>query len=248
MVEHNERSPVNQLRIGLCDDNQLYLSSLNRIIKALIKPDNSITVESLTPEELAACIESRCIPYDLLISDIDMGGYNGIDLASKINYITSSCMIIFISNFLNYATEVYDVNHVYFVLKSEADIRLPKALEKAISIYNERIDKSILVKFQNTEYRLSLADITYIEAMGRYLYIHNSSQSYKCIQSLKSILNELTGAFSRCHNSYLVNMKYIHSINRSGCALSDGTVIPISQTYAKSFQAAYIAYVSRELL
>jgi DNA-binding LytR/AlgR family response regulator len=224
------------------------MNALNKAIQLLIQPANIITIDTLAPEQLADCIETRCIPYDILISDIDMGSYNGIDFASKINQIAPSCMIIFVSNYLNFATEVYDVNHVYFVLKSEADLRLPKALEKAFSLYNKRTEKSIHVKFQNTEYRIFLADITYLEAMGRYLYIHDSGHSYKCIHSLKSIMSELTLAFARCHNSYLVNMKYIHSINRTSCTLSDGTIIPISQTYAKAFQAAYINYVSKELL
>lgn len=236
------------MRIGLCDDNQQYLSYLNETLNALITPMKSVTVEALTPEEMAEYIDQNSIPYDILISDIDMGCYNGIDFASKINHINPACIIIFISNFLNYATEVYDVSHIYFILKSEIGERLPKALQKAISKYNERIEKSILVKFQSNEYRILLADITYVEALGRYLYIHDVRQSYKYIQSLKSIMSELSSSFARCHNSYLVNMKYIHSINRTSCVLCDGVVIPISQTYSKAFQAAYIAYVSKELL
>ena len=236
------------MRIGLCDDNQLYLSFLNKTLEFLVTPANNIAIDLLTPEELALCIEKRNIPYDIIISDIDMGQYNGIEFGSRINNINPACIIIFISNYLNYATEVYDVSHIYFVLKTEIDTRLPKALEKAFSIHNDRIEKSLLVKFQNNEYRVSLASITYIEAMGRYLYIHDLKQSYKCIQSLKNIMNELSGSFARCHNSYLVNMQYIHSINRSSCVLNGGAVIPISQTYTKTFQAAYVAYVSRELL
>lgn len=236
------------MRIGICDDNQEYLYCLNQSIQLLTSSTNNITIEMLTPENLAISIDKKSIPYDIILSDIDMGTYNGIDFASKINQIAPSCIIIFISNYLNYATEVYDVAHVYFILKSELNERLPKALEKAFAIHNERISKSILIRFQNTEYRIFLSDITYIEALGRYLYIHDSKQSYKCIQSLKNIMNELTHSFTRCHNSYLVNMKYIHSINRTSCILSDGVSIPISQTYSKSFQAAYVTYVSRELL
>jgi two-component SAPR family response regulator len=70
-----------------------------------------------------------------------MGTYNGIDFASKINQIAPSCIIIFISNYLNYATEVYDVAHVYFILKSELNERLPRALEKA---FRMRMDFAML--------------------------------------------------------------------------------------------------------
>ena len=236
------------LKIGICDDNQKYLNYLKETILSLTTAADNLSVTALTPEELASGIEQQSVPYDILISDIDMGTYNGIDFADKINRLAPSCIIIFISNYLNYATDVYDVTHVYFVLKSEAEQKLPRALEKAIAIHNERVSKSLLIRFQNTEYRISLSDITYIEALGRYLYIHDTKQSYKCIQSLKNMISELPSSFARCHNSYLVNMGYIHSINRTNCILSDGISIPISQTYSKVFQATYVAYVSRELL
>lgn len=236
------------MKIGICDDNQPYLNFLKEMTQSLTTSAVNLSVTTLSPEELAACIEYQSIPYDILISDIDMGTYNGIDFAGKINQIAPSCIILFISNYLNYATDVYDVTHVYFVLKSEVEQKLPRALEKAIALHNERISKSLLIRFQNTEYRIYLSDITYIEALGRYLYIHDTKQSYKCIQSLKSIMSELPGSFARSHNSYLVNMKCIHSINRTSCILSDGISIPISQTYSKAFQAAYVTYVSREFL
>jgi two-component system, LytTR family, response regulator LytT len=236
------------MKIGVCDDNQLYLNQLVSTLQSYISPSKDIIIEALTPEQLETSISNRCFSYDILISDIDMGNYNGIDFASKINDMSPNCIIIFISNYLNYATEVYDVAHIYFVLKSEAKERLPKALSKALALHNERVAKSILIRYQNTEYRIFLSEITHIEALGRYLYIHDTKGTYKCIQSLKSIMNELSSSFARCHNSYLVNMQYIHSINRSNCVLKNGITIPISQTYSRDFQAAYIAYVSRELL
>jgi DNA-binding LytR/AlgR family response regulator len=224
------------------------LNHLSQTIQLLVNKTENIAIDSLSPQELAIHIENRSIPYDIILSDIDMGVYNGIDFANKINHIAPACIIIFISNYLNYATDVYEVSHVYFVLKSEVDEKLTKALEKAFQVYNERITKNLLIRFQNTEYRIPFADITYLEALGRYLYIHDSKQSYKSIQSLKSIVAELSPSFSRCHNSYLVHMKFIHSINRTSCVLTTGESIPISQTYSKKFQSDYVTYVSRELL
>ena len=236
------------MKIGICDDNILYLKFLDETVNKLFLNTKGIFVDALNPSELSLQIKNSSCPYDIIITDIDMGTYNGINFAKEINLINSSCIIIFVSNFINFATEVYDVQHIYFVLKSEAELRLPKALEKAFLVYDERISNFLTIRYQNVEFRISLMDITHIEALGRYLYIHDIRQSYKCINSLKAISAELSESFSRCHNSYIVNLNYIHSLCRTNCILSSGTNIPISQTYWKCYQAAYIKFVSKKLV
>jgi DNA-binding LytR/AlgR family response regulator len=236
------------LKIGICDDNDLYLKHLNQVVCNLFFYEKDIEIEALNPNELSLHIATKTCSYDILITDIDMGSFNGIDFAKEINQINPSCIIIFISSYLNYATEVYDVGHIYFVLKAEAETRLPKALEKAYSVYHERKVHYLTFHYQNIEYRIAQNDITHIEALGRYLYIFVGNQSYKCINSLKAVSGLLTNTFIRCHNSFIVNAYYIRSISRTNCVLSTGVTIPISQTYSKEFQSLYTSYVSSRLI
>lgn len=248
------------LKIGICDDNVLYLRYLKQVVDSVItkklkqQPEDHIInhedviIETLKPSELSMQIANTACPYDIIITDIDMGSFNGIDFAKGINKINPSCSIIFISSYINFATDVYDAQHIYFILKSEAEIRLPKALEKAMALNFERKKHFLIFHYQNTEYRIALADITHIEALGRYLYIYERNHSYKYINSLKSIATELSGTFIRCHNSYIVNADYIRSLNRTSCILSNGITVPVSQTYSKKFQARYTAYVSNRLI
>ena len=43
----------------------------------------------------------------------------GIDAAKQINLIQPSAQIIFISSYLEYFSDVYETEHLYFVLKSQ---------------------------------------------------------------------------------------------------------------------------------
>jgi DNA-binding LytR/AlgR family response regulator len=235
------------VNIGICDDNKIYLEYLEQLLKTQYNDYDNITFNTLTPSELASLIKAESCPYDIILTDIDMGEFNGIDLAKKINKVNPSCIIIFISNYINYATEVYEATHIYFVIKSDVEKRLPKALEKAFSVLHSRHSKYYTFRFQNIDYKISLEDITHIEALGRYLYIHDNKNSYKCIKSLKTTLNDLSDDFVRCHNSYIVNMNYIQSISRTGCVLTNNMNLPISMTYWKSFQASYVKFVSKKL-
>lgn len=233
--------------VGICDDNIVYLKFLLDLVGRYFAFSGKTEIEALNPDDMAKRLENKKFPYDIIITDIDMGSFNGIEFAKKINEINPTCSIIFISNYINYAMDVYDTQHVYFVIKSEAESRIPKALDKAVSVYHNLNQNYLMIKYQNKEYRIPMIDITYIEALGRYLYIYDRMQSYKCINSLKVIASELSDTFVRCHNSYIVNLNYIRSISRTNCTLASGTEIPISQTYLKCFQAAYVSHVSNQI-
>lgn len=235
------------INIGICDDNIIYLEYLQQLLKTQYIDCDNVTINTLEPTELSSLIITGSCLYDIILTDIDMGIFNGIDFAKEINRINSSCIIIFISNYINYATEVYEASHIYFVLKSEVEKRLPKALDKAFSVLHSRHSKYYTFRFQNIDYKISLDDITHVEALGRYLYIHDNKNSYKCIKSLKTTLNELSEDFVRCHNSYVVNMNHIQSISRTDCVLTNKINIPISMTFSKSFQASYVKFVSKKL-
>lgn len=233
--------------IGICDDNDLHLDYVTHNVSNLLSNTKDVTIESLTPEQLDKKLNSQSFHYDIFITDIDMGAYNGIDFVNQINQINSSCIIIFISSYLNYASDVYDVQHIYFILKSEIETRLQKALDKALLVYKNHKDQFINFRYQNVDYRLPMDHITHIEAMGRYLHIHDTKNSYTTIKSLKSQQEELSEQFIQCHKSYIVNMDFIQSISRTDCILMNGDSIPISKTYLKNFKTKYISHLSSKL-
>lgn len=235
------------MRIGLCDDDSVFLNYLLRLMKQYFVNDRDTTLSAFMPDKLNSYIEASQFPFDIFITDIDMGKINGIKITAKINRINSSCIIIFLSNYINFATEVYDVRHIYFVLKSQLEERLPKAIDKALALYRQRASHYLTIRYQNREFLIPLEDILYMEALGRYLYIHTATETIKSINTLKDISHQLTDEFIRCHHSYIVNFSHIRSVSRTECVLTANHKISISQTYSKSFQAAYVQFVSRKL-
>ncbi len=241
------------LHIGICDDNEDYAVLIAKIVNDYFSNqyqlDNQsfIKIETLEPSQLANQIEQKKCSYDILFMDIDMGEYNGISMAKVINQENHDLRIIFISNHLKFATEVYDTRHLYFVLKSEAEIRIPKSLHAACEHYIKTNSKKIVIKYQGLETILLQKDICYVEVFGRYLYIHSGSESYQCIETLKSIESRLNQAFCRCHKSILVNMDYIRHLNRTKCELITGEVLPVSLTYYQAFHDSYLTYITNSL-
>ena len=62
-----------------------------------------------------------------------MDEMTGIELAKQLNAALPQCAIIFVSSFLGFATDVYEAEHTYFILKSELEQRIGTALQRALN-------------------------------------------------------------------------------------------------------------------
>ena len=94
------------LHIVVCDDETAFAENLTRKIEALpaFSP-RSMRVCCLTaPEALPAQ------PCDLLFLDIDLGAVNGIDVARALRPTHPDTVLIFVTNYKEYAPEGYEVN------------------------------------------------------------------------------------------------------------------------------------------
>ena len=234
------------IRIAICDDSKLFLDYLEDLVLDHFLDLEEVSIKKLLPKDLGLFIEQQKFPYDIFITDIEMGDINGIDFVKEIYRMDSDCITIFISSYIDYFMDVYEVQHVYYLLKSELEGHITKALEKAYSIIKDRSKSYIKFSFKNVEYCIQMSDILYIEAIGRYIYINHKKQVYKFIYALKDIELELSEVFIRTHKSYIVNADYILSTSRTNCELTNGDNIPISNTYSKRFQEAYAKYVSQK--
>lgn len=75
-------------------------------------------------ERIPDSILSGC---DIAFLDIDFEGkrYNGIDIARRIRSKRKDAVIIFVTNYIEYAPEGYEINAFRYVLKSEISRKLP---------------------------------------------------------------------------------------------------------------------------
>lgn len=235
------------MKIGICDDDIIYLRYMESVVKGYFSEDPEVEIDALMPESFSSPDVIRKMAFDLLIIDIDLGKYNGIEVVRELQQNNQNCSIIFVSSYMTFVMDVYEVNHMYYVVKSKLEQILPKALEKAYSIYKKSQKNKITFSYKNVKYQIKLSEILYIEAYGRYLFFHGRKQKYQCICSMKGISRELTEDFSQCHKSFIINFNYIQSVTRTECVLTNGMQIPVSNTYSKRFQANYVRFVSEHV-
>ena len=115
------------LTIAVCEDNPITSEEICQKIKQYSPMEAQIFSFSDDSDILAAVRERQFEPH-IVFMDIELQGSSGIQTAKNITSLLPDCQIIYITNYVDYASQVYESSHIYFILKSQTDTYLPKAL------------------------------------------------------------------------------------------------------------------------
>lgn len=237
------------LEIVICDDVSAQASRAEKITQEYFKElGESVRIELCPPYAFLARLDEPLFRYDIAILDIElsMGEEDGIELAKRINHKSGPCQIIFLSNYPKYMIDVYETDHVYFVYKKRMAHVLPMALKKSLEHIQRLAERpSIYLKTGSDTVRLFLEELVYVEHSVRKTLVHTSRDILTIPDSMDSMEKQCAAfpAIIRCHNSFLVHLKYVKSFSRNQIMLHDNTAIPISRRYLEAAKKALMHYI-----
>ena len=83
--------------------------------------------------------------------------------------------------------------------------------------------------------RIESSAIYYIEVRGHWLYLHLHNQTLEVSGSLQEIEDRLKDQqFSRCSNSYLVNLRHVDAVKKDSIVVGANT-LPLSRGRRNTF-------------
>ena len=131
------------MRILVCDDDAAFAGQLAEKIEAIVKPQMPrSTVDCATD-----AAQLRALPlakYDLAFLDIDMGPLNGVDLARRLHEMRSDMLLIFVTNYVEYSLQGYEVQAFRYLLKAEMPQKLKRYVQQALTAYRKTRGSHIL--------------------------------------------------------------------------------------------------------
>ena len=199
-----ELNPI--LKLAICEDNPSHYEIIHTILQKYPPGAFEITHFASGDEFLRTVAENGC-PYSIVLTDIDLGSdnVNGISLAEKINYISPDTQIIFISQYLQYATAVYETEHAYFIHKQQMELALRAACQKLEKLHT----RYLYFSGNSRNYQVLCSDILYLERNLRQTTIrdHDLYQNRNIYNKRKtdSSYRKNETRFLFCHNSFAVN-------------------------------------------
>lgn len=189
---------------------------------------------------------------DIAILDIDFPrkDYNGMDIARRLRTAQRDSVIIFVTNYIEYAPEGYEVQAFRYALKSEISQKLAQYLQLAISQL-QAARRSLQIRISGEYIELLLDDILYIESQRHTAIAHVRRGSGVKTYSFYSALSELEETlaeqgFLRVHKSYLVNMRHIQTYRCKEAVLTGGIALRVSEKSYGEQKKKYLLWKGRQ--
>lgn len=113
------------IRAILVDDKRSHLNLLRKKLELYHKDVEIIGAYTTSEEAIPQIIH---LEPDVLFLDIDMPGTSGFELAAKVSRICSN--VIYLTNFMEYGSDSYKHNAIYFIDKDRMEEFLPEAIVK----------------------------------------------------------------------------------------------------------------------
>jgi len=227
--------------IAICDDQETEISYLTNIVQSWAGARNQpIQIRNFpSAEAFLFAYEDDC-DMDILLLDIQMQAMDGVTLAKKVRAGNKEVQIIFISGYMEYIADGYDVEALNFLVKPASQEKLWAVLDKATERLG-RNQKSLFVQHGGENIRIPLYEIKYIEVMHNHTTIH-ANQEYRIKKPLAELEKELDGSFFRAGRSYIINLRYVRRSSKTEVHLADGAVVPLSRGVYAALNRAIIDF------
>lgn len=203
------------LNFVLCDDNNIILSKLNRILESIfIKNDLDAQVifTSTKSDKIVEYVSNNKV--DVLLLDIDLkSNMSGLEVADIIRKKNKSIYFIFTTGHLEYGLVAYKYKTFDYLSKP---ITLERLEATVLRLFEDiSLKPNNFIKIDNKNTIINLDTISYIKKDGMKLVFHTDYRKYEVYSSFNKIANLLPANFVRCHKSYIANIHKITDLQTS---------------------------------
>lgn len=231
----------------LLDDELPSLQYLKLLCQQI--PDLEVIKSFNSPQDLLADLPT--LDFDLLISDINMPGLNGLELAEQLR----GKPIIFITAYAEYAADAFDLQAVDYIRKPLKIERLKQAIQKLLSIRGRKpIEEKNFVQLNTDQgkYLLYFDQIAYIQTSSldsRDKIVRLVDQKEVTLKNISfdkllEILPEMQ--FCRINKKEIISMNIISSFSHDEIKtnFSIGSDAPLTFNLSEIYKTAFIQKVS----
>lgn len=237
------------MKIIICDDEKAYVEDVKNNVDLFFK-SRGIDAEFDTFTETSIIKNQANNFYDIAFLDVEIDDVLGTDIAYQLKNINPHIVIFIITSYEKYLDDAMDLNVFRFLKKPLDSRRLQSSLEKAIDFIDDMVVEFYLK--ENKECNEGLRkikvvsnDIVYIEIVGHLTKVVTKNKTYLSENKMNYWKEKLSASFFYLvHNSFIINMKYITSYQRSLVVLENKYEVPIAYRKQAPFKSYFLKYYS----
>ena len=222
------------IKIAICDDEEVFLNTLERMIRNYEKTiKEKLLIKRYTKP--LYLMDSLAEDFQVFFLDMQMPNIDGFELARVIRKYDEKSTIIFVTSHREYGLGCFEFEPANYIIKPITQIQVDCELNRVIRKINSGEREYIGVKSNAGFMKLFLSDIQYIETVDRNVVFHTVSKGdvigrFK-MQDLEVRLEKY--AFYRCHNGVIVNLDYVDYVQEFMIVLVSGEKIYTTKSRKK---------------
>ena len=233
------------LKILICDDSPKEADELRAQVMECCGDRIQAIISFQKKDALNFYLEENDSEPAILMMDLKFCE-GGIELAKKAKELNPWVQIIFLINQGAMSLDVYEVDHVYALEEPLNPEKLKAAFHKAVQKIDENRRELIPIRKRGVTYAIPLKKIEYLEKDRRLVHIHMGVVKHSIYAKFEDMKKYKTDYFVRCHNSYVVNLLHVDTMEDQHFIMKNGRKIPISRSRSKEAKETYLAFLVRE--
>lgn len=234
------------MKIAICDDNNSDLMYIYKNIENTFINRNVSCDFTLYTDVNKFLNDNFASPFDVVFLDIDMPEMNGLEVATRINKLGINTEIVFVTNHDELVYKAYKFKALGFIRKKYLSVEANEILNSIIESVNSRC-KYIIIHDSGIDYKFNINDIIYMQSDDHYVDIFSKDKKNTIRNNLNNIEKQFSQyGFIRIHSRYLVNYRYIFSVEKNAVILIDRQQLPLSRSKSTSVKQS-LQFFSRRM-
>ncbi len=231
------------MKVAICDDCREDAMRL----KALLSENHDAVLYS-NASQLLESVRKQKKRYDLYLIDIYLDTISGLELAEQLREEEEDATLCFISSSDAFYREAYDLYAVQYLLKPVKKEDLDGLIKRISQRLHREKEKSLTFRWRGQNGMIPYGKILYVSSREHTVYIHCRDGSVQeCSGKLNEIAEQICGdVFSRCHQSFIVNMYHVSSMHGNEL-LVKGQGVPVSRRYLAQIKRRYQEVLFEEM-
>lgn len=234
------------MNIAICDDNAQDAKLICDLLREHFDKNGFVGELYIfrSGETLAEAFAVE--PFDVVFLDIYMDGMNGLKTAETLRRMDPGFLLVFITTSTDHALDSFSLRTNDYVVKPIKREDIERAFSRCRDVFLKN-GRFIEVPSERNKRKIPLHKIMFMEVYGKEVLVHTPKETVKTFVPLDELEKMITGAFLRCHRSYIVNLNYVAAIGPDDFQMLGGSLVPLRQRGRAELRDAYADFVSDRL-
>ena len=228
------------MKIAICDDERQIICDYSKIINEYLFENNIVcSVDGFVDGNSFLQLANE---YDLVFLDYDLPDINGMDIARNIRENDGKIMIVFLTAYSEHVYDSFEVDAFRYLLKPVSKEKLYETLDTFLNIYNH--NREITIPTNTAYISVDVDEVIYIEAAKKHTKVKTTGNEYVANKAISVYQTEIANPhFFRTHRGYIVNMRYISTVEKNTITLTNGEIVLLSSKCRDEFNKSYMNYL-----